>query len=111
MGYRDEYFFPADRMLGMHDEMSDLPGLVVHEEIVDMADIASGGLDMVGPDLPATPEMRVSGRFFCRLLVDDRVGNKHGGGWDDTHGFAGKKSGSPIGFPGVVGSQFLFLLA
>src|SRR6201999_2434452 len=55
----DEYFFAADRMVGVDDEMGDLPGLVIHQEVVYAADFVPEGVDVVGADFVATPEVRV----------------------------------------------------
>src|ERR1700722_11428801 len=97
-------------MVGIHDEEKDMPVLVIHDEIVDMAYFAGGCMDVVGEDLAATPEMRISMRaacqLFCRVMVYDRVGVEGRSRRHKAHGFAGEKPGSPVGLPGIVGCQF-----
>ena len=47
----NKHFSPADPMMGINQQIRDLPGLVVKDEIGDMTDIAITGINVIAFDL------------------------------------------------------------
>src|SRR5579884_380767 len=96
---RDQDFLSRPPVPGIDGDETDAPAGIVHEKILDVADLAVDGMDMVPGDGGDAAKMRIA--FVGPSFARPRAGQERRRGERHSHR-AARHVATPIGVPAVV---------